>query len=73
MNELELKKLWQTTNEKLEKTLAYNRISSNELSQLKVHHFISSMKPIKPKAITRPMTKSAETVGGRPENTCAIE
>jgi hypothetical protein len=47
MNELELKKLWQTTNEKLEKTLAYNRINSNELSQLKVHHFISSMKPIK--------------------------
>ena len=31
------------------------------------------MKPIKPKAITRPITKSAETVGGRPENTCAIE
>ena len=47
MNELELKKLWQTANEKLEKTLADNRINSNEISQLKVYHFISSMKPIK--------------------------
>jgi hypothetical protein len=47
MNELELKKLWQTANEKLEKTLADNRINSNEISQLKVYHFISSMKRIK--------------------------
>ena len=47
MNELELKKLWQTANEKLEKTLAINRINSDEISQLKVYHFISSMKPIK--------------------------
>lgn len=47
MNEQELKKLWQTTNQKLEKTLAAERINSNEISQLKVYHFISSMKPIK--------------------------
>ena len=47
MNELELKKLWQTANDKLETTLAINRINSNEIAQLKVYHFISSMKPIK--------------------------
>ncbi len=47
MNELELKKLWQTTNEKLEKTLAIDRINSTEISQLKLYHFISSMKPVK--------------------------
>ncbi len=47
MNELELKKIWQTSNEKLEKALAFNRINSSEISRLKVYHFISSMKPIK--------------------------
>jgi hypothetical protein len=47
MNELKLKELWQTANEKLEKTLAINRINSAEISRLKVYHFISSMKPIK--------------------------
>ena len=47
MNELELKKLWQATNEKLEKTLALNSINQGEISQLKVVHFISSMKPTK--------------------------
>ncbi len=52
MNELELKKLWQTTNEKFEKTLLFNRINSAEISQLKVYHFISSMKPMKIFALT---------------------
>lgn len=47
MNEQEIKKLWQTTNEKLEKTLAINSINQGEISQLKVYHFISSMKPTK--------------------------
>lgn len=47
MNELELKKLWQTTNEKLENAFAINRINSDDISRLKLHHFISSMKPIK--------------------------
>lgn len=47
MNELELKKLWQATNEKLEKTIAVNSINQGEISQLKVYHFISSMKPTK--------------------------
>jgi hypothetical protein len=47
MNELELKKIWQTANEKMEITLAFNKINSTEISQLKVYHYISSMKPIK--------------------------
>ena len=47
MNESELKKLWQATNEKLEESLVLNRIKSAENSQLKVYHFISSMKPLK--------------------------
>jgi hypothetical protein len=47
MNELELKKLWKTANEKLEETITVNRINSDDISQLKVVHFISSMKPIK--------------------------
>ncbi len=47
MNELELKQLWQTTSEKLEKTIAVNRINSEEISRLKIYHFISLMKPIK--------------------------
>ena len=47
MNELELKKLWQTDNEKLGKSLVTNRIKSDEIPQINVHHFISSMKPIK--------------------------
>ena len=47
MNELELKKLWKTANEKLEETIIVNRINSDDISQLKVVHFIASMKPIK--------------------------
>jgi len=47
MDELALKKLWQASNEKLEMNLAINKINSMEISKLKVHHFISSMKPVK--------------------------
>jgi hypothetical protein len=47
MNELELKNLWQATNEKLEKSLAFNKINLDEISQHKIYHFISSMKPLK--------------------------
>lgn len=47
MNELELKNLWQNSNEKLEKSLNINRINSKEISRLKIYHFISSMKSIK--------------------------
>lgn len=47
MDEIELKNLWQNSNERLEKSLNVNRINSKEIAQLKVVHFISSMKPIK--------------------------
>jgi len=47
MNELEVKKLWQETNDKLEKTLARHQLNTKELFQLKSFHFISSMKPTK--------------------------
>ena len=47
MNEFELKELWKTANEKLEETITINRINSVDISQVKVVHFISSMKPIK--------------------------
>ncbi|MBK8983075.1 MAG: hypothetical protein IPM38_12295 [Ignavibacteria bacterium] len=47
MNESELKNLWQTSNDKFELSFAENRILTNELSNMKVYHFISSMKPIK--------------------------
>jgi len=47
MDELELKKLWHSANEKSEKSPAFNGINSDEITQNKVYHFISSMKPIK--------------------------
>jgi len=47
MNDLELKKLWQTLNDKFELSLAENRSLTKELSNMKVYNFISSMKPLK--------------------------
>jgi len=47
MNELELKKLWQSANDKSGKTLAINGIDSDNLPQKKAYHFVSTMKPIK--------------------------
>lgn len=47
MNELELKKLWQTTNEKLEDSFVINRKNTEDITRIKVHNFLSSMKPIK--------------------------
>jgi len=47
INEIELKKLWQTTNEKLEESIVLNRENADEISKMKVHNFLSSMKPIK--------------------------
>lgn len=47
MNEMELKSLWQATNEKSEQILSANRTNSDAISRLKVYHFLSSMKPIK--------------------------
>jgi hypothetical protein len=47
VNEIELKKIWQTTNEKLEENIVINRKNSADITKLKVHNFLSSMKPIK--------------------------
>jgi hypothetical protein len=47
MNELELKQLWQTTNKKLEENLAMNVKLADDLTRVKVHGIIGSMKPIK--------------------------
>ena len=47
MNELELKKLWQETNEKLERSFEINKKNTEEISGIKAHHFLNSMKPLK--------------------------
>ena len=47
MNELELKKLWQTTNNKLEESIVINEKNTDDITQVKVHSIIGSMKPIK--------------------------
>ncbi len=47
MEELELKLLWKSHNEKLEKSLVVNRQNADEISKLKVQSLLSSMKPIK--------------------------
>jgi len=47
MNELELKKLWQTTSEKLEESLVINRKNTEDITRIAVHNFLGSMKPIK--------------------------
>lgn len=47
MNELELKKLWQTANEKLEESLVINKKNTEDITRIKVHNFLGSMKPIK--------------------------
>jgi hypothetical protein len=47
MNELELKKLWQTTNNKLEESIVINKKNTDDITQVKIHSIISSMKPIK--------------------------
>jgi len=47
MNELELKQLWQTSNERLEKNLKINQEQVKDVQQLKIQHYLTSMKPIK--------------------------
>lgn len=47
MNELELKKLWQSTNKKLEESLVINRKYTEEIIHMKVYNLLSSMRPIK--------------------------
>jgi hypothetical protein len=47
MNELELKKLWQATNQKLEESLYITRNNSEEIAKMKIQNFLGSMKPVK--------------------------
>ena len=47
MHELELKQLWQTSNKRLEKSLKINQEQIKDVQQLKIQHYLSSMKPIK--------------------------
>jgi len=47
MQETDIKMLWQSYNEKLEKSLTVNKQNADEISKMKVHSLLSSMKPIK--------------------------
>lgn len=47
MDELELKKLWQTTNDKLEENLVINKKNTEDITRVKVHSILGSMKPVK--------------------------
>jgi large-conductance mechanosensitive channel len=47
MNELELKKLWQTTNNKLEASIVIYKNNTDDITRVKVHSILGSMKPIK--------------------------
>ena len=47
MNENELKLLWQSSNEKLERSLQINKKNTDEITKLKVQNVLGSMKPIK--------------------------
>jgi hypothetical protein len=47
MNEMELKSLWQANNEKLAQILVINKANAEDITRIKVHRFLGSMKPIK--------------------------
>ena len=47
MNELELKRLWQSTNDKLDESFAINEKTTDDITRIKVHSILSSMKPLK--------------------------
>ena len=47
MNELEIKDLWITANEKLEKSFVINKKNTEDIARIKTQHLLSSMKPIK--------------------------
>jgi hypothetical protein len=47
MNEFELKTLWQTSNEKIEKNLFISQVNTIEISRLKIVNLLNSMKPVK--------------------------
>ncbi|MCH8487979.1 MAG: hypothetical protein LAT75_14035 [Candidatus Cyclonatronum sp.] len=47
MNELELKKLWQATNDRMEERFVINKQNADDISRIKVYSMLGSMKPIK--------------------------
>src|SRR5690554_3076067 len=47
MEEINIKALWQATNQQLEKSLHINKQQTKKITRLKVHNLISSMKPLK--------------------------
>jgi hypothetical protein len=47
MNEIELKKLWQATNDKLEANIVINKRNTDDITRVKVNSIVGSMKPIK--------------------------
>ncbi len=47
MNELELKKLWQATNDKLDESIIINKKNTEDITRVKIHSILGSMKTIK--------------------------
>ncbi len=47
MNENEIKLLWQSTNAKLESSIAINKKNMEDITKMKAQNFLASMKPIK--------------------------
>lgn len=47
MNDIELKSLWKSYHEKVEQSLSINKQNTDDISKMKVHSLLSSMKPIK--------------------------
>jgi hypothetical protein len=47
MNELEIKNLWQTTNDQLKVNIELNKRNKEEIGRLKIYNIVSTMKPIK--------------------------
>lgn len=47
MNESEVKDLWQSTNHNLEECMVINKNNTNDITNMKVHGILGSMKPIK--------------------------
>jgi len=47
MDEKKIKELWKSSNNKLQKSLILNRKSAEDITKMKVQHFVTSMKPIK--------------------------
>lgn len=47
MNDLELKKLWQTTNDKLDESMVISKNNTDDITRMKVNNILGSMKPIK--------------------------